>query len=134
MKKDLYLKKDIIVIYYAFKNLKTPLIPKIIIILTVGYALSPIDLTPDFIPILDYSDDLLILPALIALSIKLIPKEIMDESREKAIHEPLKLKRNWFAASIFILIWIILLSVIVLSILKNFLISLPFCSPPVNIS
>jgi len=115
------LKQEIIAVYYAYRNPKTTLLPKIIIIFTLGYALSPIDLIPDFIPILGYLDDLLVIPALISLSIKLIPKEIMDESREKAKKEPVKLRKNWGFAVLFILIWITLLIVIVLSIRNLFI-------------
>ncbi len=103
------LKKEITALYYAYQNPKVKLLPKLIIIFTIGYALSPIDLIPDFIPVLGYLDDLIIIPALITLSIKLIPTEIMDESREKAIREPLQLKKNWFFALIFIAIWIMLI-------------------------
>lgn len=115
------LKKEIIAIYYAYQNPEVSILPKIIIIFTLGYALSPIDLIPDFIPILGYLDDLVIIPALISLSIKLIPKEIMDESRKKAENEPLKLKENWIFAVIFILIWIALLTAIVFSIVRFFI-------------
>ena len=107
--KALSLKKEITALYYAYQNPEVKLLPKLIIIFTIGYALSPIDLIPDFIPVLGYLDDLIIIPALITLSIKLIPKEIMDESREKAIREPLQLKKNWFFALTFIAIWIMLI-------------------------
>lgn len=114
------LKNEITVIYYAYQNPNVKLFPKIIIGITVGYALSPIDLIPDFIPVLGYLDDLIILPALITLSIRLISKDIMDEARQKALQNPVKLKENWLFASLFILIWIILITVIVLSIVRLF--------------
>jgi hypothetical protein len=57
-----------------------PVMPKLLIIITLGYVLSPINLIPDFIPILGYLDDLIILPALIALSLKVIPKPIMEKT------------------------------------------------------
>jgi len=70
---------------------------------------------------LGYLDDLIIIPALISLSIKLIPKEVMGESRRRAEREPLMLKNNWYFAAVFILIWIFLLSVIVSSIAGLFM-------------
>ena len=114
------LKNEITAIYYAYQNPNVKQLPKIIIFITVGYALSPIDLIPDFIPVLGYLDDLIILPALITLSIKLIPNDIMDTARQKALQEPIQLKKNWFFAFIFILIWITLITVIVLSIVRLF--------------
>lgn len=114
------IKSDITTLFYAYKNPKTKLLPKIIIFITLGYALSPVDLIPDFIPVLGYLDDLLIIPSLIALSIKLIPKDIMDESKEKALKEPVRLKDNWLFGLIFILVWILLLTFIVIKILKLF--------------
>lgn len=114
------IKSDITTLFYAYKNPKTKLLPKIIIFITLGYALSPVDLIPDFIPVLGYLDDLLIVPSLIALSIKLIPKDIMDESKEKALKEPVRLKDNWLFGLIFILVWILLLTFIVIKILKLF--------------
>jgi uncharacterized membrane protein YkvA (DUF1232 family) len=94
-------------VYYAYQHPGVGKLPKFIILFTVGYALSPIDLIPDFIPVLGYLDDLIILPALIALSIKLIPNDVMQECRDKAKTSPLELKKNWVFAFLFILIWII---------------------------
>ncbi len=112
------LKKELTAIFYAYQNPKVPPLPKIIIAFTLCYALSPIDLIPDFIPILGYLDDLILLPALIALALKLIPKEIMEESRRRAESEPLELKKNWGFAIAFILIWIVLLTAIAVSIAR----------------
>ena len=113
------LKTEITILYYAYQDPKLGLLPKIIILFTLGYALSPIDLIPDFIAVLGYIDDLVIVPALISLSIKLIPEEILASAREKAIKEPLKLKKNnWLFALLFISIWVVLIAVIVLKIIK----------------
>ena len=112
------LKSEVTTIYYAYKNPKTRLLPKIIIFITLGYILSPVDLIPDFIPFLGYLDDILIVPTLITLSVKLIPKDIMDESKEKALKEPVRLKDNWLFGLIFISVWILLLTFIVIKILK----------------
>lgn len=110
-------KQEISAIFYAYQHPKTPTLPKIIILFTLGYALSPIDLFPDFIPILGYLDDILVIPALISISIKLIPAEIMEISRKKAEGEPVTLKENWLFAGIFIAIWVVLLVIIVYSII-----------------
>lgn len=114
------LKKEITVIYYAYQHPKMTALPKIIIAFTLGYALSPIDLIPDFIPVLGYLDDLFIIPALISLSIRLIPPGIMEESRRKANDKPLTLNENRLFAVIFVAIWVILLTIIVVSIIKSF--------------
>ena len=78
------LQQNISALFLVYKRADTPLAAKIIIIITIGYALSPIDLIPDFIPVLGYLDDLIILQCLIYISLKLIPKEIMEECREAA--------------------------------------------------
>ena len=79
------LKRDIPAVYLALKSGDTPLLAKILAGITVAYALSPIDLIPDFVPILGYVDDLILLPALIALTIRLIPPEVFAASREAAV-------------------------------------------------
>ncbi len=112
------LKLELTALYYAYQNPGTGALPKIIIIFTLGYALSPIDLIPDFIPVLGYLDDLIIIPALISWSLKLIPAEIMHKSRERASHEPLTLKKNWLFGVIFLLIWLSLLTVMMLAVIR----------------
>ncbi|MDR2796597.1 MAG: DUF1232 domain-containing protein, partial [Spirochaetaceae bacterium] len=67
------LKYNLSALYLVYKRKDVPIIAKIIIIITIAYALSPIDLIPDFIPILGYLDDLIILPFFIYVSLKLIP-------------------------------------------------------------
>lgn len=78
------IKNKISALYIAFYSKDLPIYVKIIIGVTVFYALSPIDLIPDFISILGYLDDIIILPALIIVSIKLIPKDIMEECEKEA--------------------------------------------------
>ena len=114
------LKKEIKALYFAYKNPKTGFLPKLIILFTIGYALSPVDLIPDFIPVLGYLDDLIIVPLLISLSVKLIPKNIMEESRIKAQNEPLKLGKNWFFGIFFILIWIALFLIFLMNLINIF--------------
>ena len=78
------LKEDIPALYLAMKSKNTPILAKLLAFLTVAYALSPIDLIPDFIPVLGYLDDLILLPLLVVLTIKLIPKEVWLQSKEQA--------------------------------------------------
>ena len=78
------LKTDIPAVFLSLKSKDTPIAAKILAVITVVYALSPIDLIPDFIPVLGYLDDIIILPALIALTIRLIPKDTFDKFRKEA--------------------------------------------------
>lgn len=78
------LKNDIPAIFFALRHPQTPIRAKLIAAVAVAYALSPVDLIPDFIPVLGYLDDIIILPVLITATIKLIPKEIFEECRRKA--------------------------------------------------
>ncbi len=104
------LKAEIQVLVFAYSDKRTPLIAKLVIGLTVGYLLSPIDLIPDFIPVLGLLDDLIIVPLLITLSIKLIPVVVITNARQKVIENPQKLKKkNWLFATIIIFIWLALL-------------------------
>ena len=74
------LKQDVPTLFFCLKDPKTPAAAKLMAGLTVGYALSPLDLIPDFIPVLGYLDDVILLPAMIALTIRLIPKEIWEKN------------------------------------------------------
>ena len=78
------LKRDIPAVFLALKAEQTPISAKILAAITVAYALSPIDLIPDFIPVLGYLDDVLLLPGLIALTVKLIPRETLEDCRRRA--------------------------------------------------
>ena len=78
------LKIDIPAVFLALKAKETPMIAKILAGITIAYALSPIDLIPDFIPVIGYLDDILLLPCLIALTVRLIPPELFAEYRVRA--------------------------------------------------
>ncbi|HAP44660.1 MAG: hypothetical protein A2087_13275 [Spirochaetes bacterium GWD1_61_31] len=112
------LKHEMTAIYYAYRHPSVGWLLKIIIIVCLAYALSPIDLIPDFIPIIGYLDDLLILPLLLGLAIALIPKAVMVEARARAEVEPIHLKDNWVVAGLFILLWVGLGLLVVRAILK----------------
>lgn len=78
------IKRDGVTLWFAGKHLRTPWYAKALGIFVVAYALSPIDLIPDFIPVLGYVDDMLLLPALIWLTVKLLPPEVLAECRNQA--------------------------------------------------
>ena len=103
------LKKNIVVLYLAFKHPKTPLLAKIVIGIVVSYALSPIDLIPDFVPVLGYIDDLILIPAGIAIALKLIPAEVLMECRERQNSLSVIKKNGVYAAILIVLIWLFIL-------------------------
>ncbi len=98
----------------ALRDGQTPWFAKILAFLTVGYALSPIDLIPDFIPVLGALDDLVLLPVLVALTLQCIPKEILErcKTRAEGLWADGKPKR-WYYALPIVLFWALLLFVIV---------------------
>lgn len=108
------LKLDIPTVFIALKDKETPLLAKVIAGITIGYALSPVDLVPDFIPVLGYLDDIILLPALIALTVKLIPHEIWLRSREsaKGLWENGKPKK-WYYSIPIIIVWSIIIVFII---------------------
>lgn len=112
------LKTEILALSLALKDRRTPLLAKILIAISVSYALSPIDLIPDFIPVLGYVDDLILLPGIIALAIKMIPKEVLEDCRARAREPRLNKKAGWIAAAVILTIWISLALIIILRIIR----------------
>lgn len=107
------IKKMIPAIWIAMKRKETPFLAKAMALLTLGYALSPIDLIPDFIPVIGYLDDLILLPLMIILTVKLIPKEILEEcmNESEGMWDRLP-KMNWFVIVI-VLFWVCLIYLII---------------------
>ena len=100
------LKQDTYALYLASRDRRVPWTAKIVLIVVVAYALSPIDLIPDFIPVLGHLDDMILLPLGIALAIKLIPGEVWDECKTEArtrLDSDLPSSRT--AAIVIVMIW-----------------------------
>lgn len=98
------LKADALALYFAARHPATPWYAKLAAFLIVAYAFSPVDLVPDFIPVLGYLDEVILLPLAIALALKLVPAAVMLECRERAagvLQKPV----NWVAGAFIILIW-----------------------------
>lgn len=103
-------KTELIALYFAYKDSRVPWHARLFIIIVVGYALSPIDLIPDFIPFIGYLDDLILIPLGIKIALKMIPEYLMNEAREKAEKEIIRIKpKLWIAGAIIILIWALII-------------------------
>jgi uncharacterized membrane protein YkvA (DUF1232 family) len=101
------LKAEMHVLAVAYRDKRTPVFAKILIGVTIAYLLSPIDLIPDFIPVLGILDDLLIVPLLITLSIRLIPTVVLADARLYVQENAVTFKKNrWWMAVIIVLIWL----------------------------
>lgn len=101
------LKRDTLALSYACRDARTPWYAKLLTAAVVAYALSPIDLIPDFIPILGYLDDVVIVPLGLSLALRLVPAPVMAECRARAaVASERPTSRG--AAVVFVLIWIAL--------------------------
>ena len=114
------LKQDIPTVFLSLKDQDMPLLAKVLAMITIVYALSPIDLIPDIIPVLGYLDDIIILPFLLAMTIKLIPKNVweINNNAAKDLWKDGKPKK-WYYGRPIILIW----TMILLFILKTLFLS-----------
>lgn len=101
------LKRDIFALYLAMRDSRTPWYAKALAAAVVAYALSPIDLIPDFIPILGHLDDLVLLPLGIVFVLKMIPAEVMADCRAKATTLKPQPRRNWRAAAVLVFVWVL---------------------------
>jgi uncharacterized membrane protein YkvA (DUF1232 family) len=98
------LKRDVLAVWIAARDSRVPWYAKALAVGVAAYALSPIDLIPDFIPVLGYLDDLVIVPFGILLVIRLVPPQLMDEFRATAVLRAQQPKSNIAAAAI-VLLW-----------------------------
>ena len=99
------LKRQTLVVYFAARDPRTPLLARLLALFVAAYALSPIDLVPDFIPILGYLDDLLLVPLGIALVVHMIPERVMATAREQAAAAAVKPASRGAAVAI-VSIWL----------------------------
>ena len=108
------LKADTYALYLACRDPRVPWYAKAFAALVVGYAFSPIDLIPDFIPVLGYLDDLVLVPLGLTLAVKMIPKMVWDECREDAAGV-LNTDRpgGWVAAAVVVAVWLLLMALVV---------------------
>ena len=102
--------RDVSALYRSARDARTPWYAKAVAACVVGYALSPVDLIPDFIPVIGLLDDLLIVPLGIALAIRLVPAEVLAEYRDAA-DQSMRLPVGWTAAVVVAAIWLMIFGV-----------------------
>ena len=108
------LKGEVYALYLAYKDPRVPWYARLWVAIVVGYALSPIDLIPDFIPVVGYLDDLVLIPLGVLLAIKLIPAPVLAECRARAQAEMAQNKpTNRVAVVIIIAIWLVLAALVI---------------------
>jgi uncharacterized membrane protein YkvA (DUF1232 family) len=119
------LKREVMALWFVWRDPRTPWHARVLTMLIVAYALSPIDLIPDFIPVLGYLDELILLPVGIYMVLKLVPADALADARAKAqswVESRQAKPRNWIAAAVIVLLWAALLwTVYVLLIQPTFL-------------
>lgn len=107
------LKGELLTLYYAFRDPRTPIRVKILTILVIAYAFSPIDLISDLIPFLGLLDDLLLIPLGISFTMKLIPEDVLKDCQEKAGVLPSEEQpKKSYIRTLKMLVWIVILAVI----------------------
>ena len=113
------LKTDLYALYLAYRDPRVPWYARVVAAGVVAYAISPIDLIPDFIPVLGLLDDLILVPLGIVLALRMIPPEVMAECRERA-REISREGRptNWVAAGVIVGIWLLLAALSVVLVLR----------------
>jgi uncharacterized membrane protein YkvA (DUF1232 family) len=105
------IKRDAMTLWFARKHPRTPWHAKALGVFVVAYALSPIDLIPDFIPVLGYLDDVILLPALIWLAVRLLPQDVLAECRAQAeqwLRESRAKPRSRAGAALIVGLWLVL--------------------------
>ena len=105
------IKRNVLALWFALRDPRTPLPAKIVAAIVVGYALSPIDLIPDFIPVLGYLDDVILVPLGVLLAIRLIPADVWAQCQDSAQHwiaQKQGKPRSHIGAAVIVAIWLTL--------------------------
>jgi len=105
------LKEQLMVIYFVSRDSRLPWYVKVLAVIVTAYVFSPIDLIPDFIPVLGLLDDIILVPLGLALIIKLTPSDIIESARIQAQHSSFR-PVNYWAAALILLIWVSLLFIV----------------------
>lgn len=106
------LRADTYALYLAYRDPRTPWYARLFAALVVGYAFSPVDLVPDFVPVLGYLDDLVLVPLGVLLALKMIPPEVWAESRQRAREATLSGQPVRWAAAVVVATWLLVLALV----------------------
>lgn len=101
------LKQEALAVYLAAKDPRTPWYVRALVFFVVAHTFSPIDLIPDFIPILGYLDDLLITPGGLWLAVKLIPAEVLEDARGRVATSGVERSVGFVGAGLIVAVWIV---------------------------
>lgn len=114
------LKTETYALYLAYREPRVPWYAKLLAALVVGYAFSPIDLIPDSIPVLGYLDDLIVVPLGVALVVRMIPDDVLSESRQKAQEMVERGERpvSRAAAAVIVVLWLVLAALGILVVVR----------------
>jgi uncharacterized membrane protein YkvA (DUF1232 family) len=100
------LKRELTALVFVARDARTPWHAKLLLAIVLAYAASPIDLIPDFVPVLGYLDDLLLLPIGIWLALRLIPPQVMVDARARAADHAMRGNTDYRAATVIVLVWL----------------------------
>jgi uncharacterized membrane protein YkvA (DUF1232 family) len=106
------LKQHTLTVYFAARDPRTPMLVRALAVLVAAYALSPIDLIPDFIPVIGYLDDLLLVPLGLALVVRLVPAEVLESARAQA-QQAASMPVSYAAGAFFVALWLVVAWVVV---------------------
>jgi uncharacterized membrane protein YkvA (DUF1232 family) len=121
-KRARHLRAETFALYLAARDPRTPWYARLLVAGIIAYAFSPIDLIPDFVPVLGYLDDLILIPMGIALAIKLIPHSVLVECRAQAQETMQNGKPvSWVAGSAIVAIWLVLVALCIVWAYKAFM-------------
>ena len=112
------LRTEVYMLFLAYRDPRTPWYAKAVMFLVIAYALSPVDIIPDFIPVLGYIDDLIILPLGIYLAVRLIPEEVREECHRKAKSDLKDIRLRWIGLALVVIAWLLLVLLIVFLVLR----------------
>ena len=103
---------DVVAVYYAARDKRTPTLARVLALAVAAYALSPIDLIPDFIPVIGYLDDLVIVPLGLLLVVRMIPTAVLQDSRDKAT-ATLSRPKSYVGAAVVLGIWLLCIALLI---------------------